>query len=122
MAVSVLIAAASIYAALVIYRKRSDIAETVAGKFKKAYRILLNKYYVDEIYDAAVVNPIVKISTEILWKGVDSTVIDGTINGSASLTGRLAQAVRRIQNGVAQSYALVFVVGILFVLTWVLFK
>jgi NADH-quinone oxidoreductase subunit L len=122
MAVSVLIAAGSIYAALTVYRKRLDIAETVAGNFKKAYRILLNKYYVDEIYDAAVVNPLVKVSTEILWKGVDSTVIDGTINGSASLTGRIAQAVRRIQNGVAQSYALVFVVGILFVLTWVLFK
>jgi NADH-quinone oxidoreductase subunit L len=122
MAISVAVAAASIFAAITIYRKRLDIAEHVSGKFKKAYRLLLNKYYVDEVYDAAVVNPIVNVSTEILWKGVDATVIDGSINGSASLTGRVAQAVRRIQNGVAQSYALVFVAGILFVITWVLFK
>jgi NADH-quinone oxidoreductase subunit L len=122
MAVSVAVAAAGIYAALVIYRRRTEIAEALSTRFGRVYRLLLNKYYVDEAYDAVIVNPIVKMSDEILWKGVDVAVIDGGINGSASLVGRIAQVVRRFQTGVAQFYAAVFAGGILFVVTWLLLK
>jgi NADH-quinone oxidoreductase subunit L len=122
MALSVAIAGAGIWAALTIYRKRTDIADTVANRLGGLYRLLVHKYFVDEAYDAAVVMPIVNISDHILWKGVDVAVIDGTVNGSATLVGRLAAAARRVQTGVAQSYALVFATGILLLITWLLFS
>ena len=46
--------------------------------------LLLNKYYVDEIYDAAIVEPIVNVSRGGLWKIVDAEIIDGAVNGAGS--------------------------------------
>ncbi len=120
MFLSVAVAAAGIYGAWTVYRKRTEIAERLAVRFRTLYRVLFNKYYVDEVYDAAVVNPIVKVSNDYLWQGFDVTVIDGAVNGSASLVGRLAQVLRRLQTGVAQTYTIAFVTGILFVITWLL--
>jgi NADH-quinone oxidoreductase subunit L len=84
--------------------------------------MLLNKYYIDEIYDTAVVEPTVKISDGILWKGVDVVIIDGTVNGSAKIISAIAQIIRKIQTGVAQTYAVVFIGGVLFVIAWLLFR
>jgi len=66
--------------------------------------------------------PVVKTSEEILWKVVDVTLIDGIVNGSAKVVGAIAQTLRKIQTGVAQFYAVVFIGGILFVITWLLLK
>ena len=49
--------------------------------FSGVHRLLLNKYYVDEIYDAVIVQPIKLLSTGGLWKGVDAGLIDGAVNG-----------------------------------------
>ena len=54
-------------------------------QFGGVYRLLLNKYYVDELYDAAIVQPIKLLSTGVLWKGVDAGVIDGAVNGVGAL-------------------------------------
>ena len=51
------------------------------GDFPGLYRLLLNKYYVDEMYDAAIVQPIRIVSQEGLWRGFDVHVIDGAVNG-----------------------------------------
>jgi NADH-quinone oxidoreductase subunit L len=122
MCISVVIAVAGILAAWRVYLKRPDIAASIVKRYPRAYRILLNKYYVDEIYDATVVNPTVKVSDEILWKGIDTVVIDGTVNGSAKIVGLIAQAFRKVQTGVAQTYAVVFIGGILFVIAWMLLR
>ena len=45
------------------------------------HRLLLNKYYLDEIYNAVIVQPIKQVSSGALWKGVDAGLIDGTVNG-----------------------------------------
>jgi NADH-quinone oxidoreductase subunit L len=122
MAVSVGIAAAGIYAARWIYLQRAEIAESLAKRYSRIYRTLFNKYYIDEVYDAVIVEPAVKTSEEILWKVVDVTLIDGMVNGSAKVIGAIAQTLRKIQTGVAQFYAVIFIGGILFVITWLLFK
>jgi NADH-quinone oxidoreductase subunit L len=122
MFVSVGIAASGIYAARKIYLERNDIADAVVKRFPRLYRLLFNKYYVDELYDTAVVDPIVKTSQEVFWKAMDGTIIDGSVNGSARLIQGIGQILRKIQTGVAQSYALVFVGGILFVMTWLLLR
>ena len=122
MAVSVLIAAAGIYFARKIYLEKKEIAERVASRFSRTYKLLLNKYFVDEVYDGAVVTPLVKGSEKLLWKRVDVGIIDGLINFSAKATEYASQFFRRMQTGVVQSYAVVFVAGILFVLGWLVIR
>ena len=83
-------------------------------------KVLYNKYYVDEAYDAAVVNPIVKGSEKILWKITDNVLIDGLVNGTASVINSVSGIIRKIQTGVAQVYALVMVLGIAAALFWII--
>ena len=80
-------------------------------------RVLANKYYVDEAYDAAIVNPTVGISRNVLWKGVDAGLIDGfLVNGSAALMRGFGWLGSRLQSGAVGTYAWVLVVGVIAVL------
>lgn len=120
MVLSVVLAAGAIYLARFIYLKRNDIAHTTSHRFKGLYRLLLNKYYVDEVYDATVVNPIMKVSDSFLWKITDVKLIDGLVNVLATIVESVAQLIRKMQTGVAQLYALFMVVGILVTLFWII--
>ena len=122
MFVSIAIAAAGIYIARWIYLRHEDIVISLVKRYPRIYRTLLNKYYVDEIYDAVIVDPTVKVSNDVLWKTMDVTMIDGSVNGSAKIINGIGQVFRKIQTGVAQSYAVIFVGGILFVITWLLLR
>lgn len=121
MTISVVLAASGIYAAWRWYVQHTDVPDRIAGKFARTYRILLNKYYVDEAYDAVVVRPTQTASDKFLWKGVDVIIIDGAVNGTAKVIAIAAQTVRRVQTGVAQSYAMVIVAGIVAVIAALLF-
>ena len=57
-------------------------------RFSGLYTLIYNKYFVDEIYDATVVNPVVDGSRAVLWQGVDEGVIDGTVNGVGTQSQR----------------------------------
>lgn len=120
MIVSVVAAAGAIFYARYVYLKKPEIAEKTSSKFKGIYNILLNKYFLDEVYDAAIVNPIVKGSENILWKIADNKIIDGLINGLAKLVDKISGLIKKMQTGIAQSYALVMVLGILIALFWII--
>jgi NADH-quinone oxidoreductase subunit L len=105
-----------------VYIRKPAIAENVSRKFSAAYRILWNKYYVDELYDGVVVNPIRRISESFLWKIVDVRIIDDALNMSAKFVEATANIFRRIQTGVVQSYAVVFVAGILFIIGYLMIR
>jgi NADH-quinone oxidoreductase subunit L len=80
-------------------------------------RVLYRKYYVDEIYDALVVRPVVWLSRMVLWKGVDQGVVDGAaVNGTARLSRGLGWLGSRLQTGQVGVYVLLFLVGALWVL------
>jgi NADH-quinone oxidoreductase subunit L len=110
----------SIYAARYIYIKNIKPAEKLSKRFNGVYNLLLNKYYVDEIYDASVVTPIVKGSEIVLWKFADIKIIDGLINGVANLIEKISGSIRKIQTGVAQFYALIMMLGIVAALFWII--
>lgn len=74
------------------------------------YKAVYNKWYVDEIYDATVVNPVVNGSRTILWKGADAGMIDGAVNGVGFTARGVGGVLRLIQSGNIRSYA-----------TWILF-
>jgi NADH-quinone oxidoreductase subunit L len=122
MFISVAIAASGIYMARWMYLQRTELAVSLAKRYPRIYRTLLHKYYVDEMYDAVIVDPTVTISNDVLWKAMDVAMIDGSVNGSAKIINGIGQVFRKIQTGVAQSYAVIFIGGILFVITWLLVK
>jgi NADH-quinone oxidoreductase subunit L len=121
-AASIAIAASGIYLAYVWYLKKPDVPGALAGRFSGVYKLLVNKYYVDEFYDAAIVNPTVRGSKKLLWRGVDVGIIDGIVNGIAKLIAGVSKYARLLQVGVVQAYAVVFVSGIVFILAWLLFR
>jgi len=119
---SVGVAAGGIYFARVVYLRRSELAVAWKAKYGGWYRFLFNKYYIDEVYDTVIVTPMVQVSEGFLWKGIDVKVIDGMVNGSAKLIAMIADVIRRVQTGIAQQYATIFVGGILLLLIWLIIK
>jgi NADH-quinone oxidoreductase subunit L len=75
------------------------------------HKILYNKYYVDELYHAVVVAPLVWISRNVLWKVLDVGIIDGVINGMGEGTNAVGDKVRRAQSGNTRSYGVWVLVG-----------
>jgi NADH-quinone oxidoreductase subunit L len=120
MAFSVGVVLAGIYLARTWYIRRGEIPELLRSRFTGLYRVLLNKYYVDEMYDAAVVTPVVKGSEKLLWRVVDVGVIDWCVNALAAVMGFLSRVLRYVQTGVAQSYVFVFLIGVIAILGWVI--
>jgi NADH-quinone oxidoreductase subunit L len=104
------VALTGIYAAYAVYGRTSDLAERVAAGLPGAYRVLWNKYYVDELYDALFIRPYVELS-RLFWQVVDTQIIDGAINGIGELTRWTGGRVRRLQNGNVQTYALAMLIG-----------
>jgi NADH-quinone oxidoreductase subunit L len=82
----------------------------LAHGMPNAYALLVDKFRVDELYGALVVEPL-KAVARGLWRVVDVTLIDGTVNGVAAVAGGLAAVVRRAQNGDVQRYAAVMAVA-----------
>jgi NADH-quinone oxidoreductase subunit L len=80
----------------------------------------LNKYWVDEFYDNAIIKPIERGSDRILWKFTDVAIIDGIVNGLASLINLISGKIRKIQTGVVQLYAVVMILGIAIALFWII--
>ncbi len=107
--------------ALWLYVKRPEKAEGLAKSLRRAYIILLNKYYVDELYAALIVKPLLWVSTNVLWKAADVAGIDGTVNAIADGTTAIGDRVRRTQSGNTRSYAVWVVVGALVVIAVIFF-
>lgn len=97
-----------------VYSRRTKVADTMRGLAGGwPYRILLNKYYVDEAYDGAIIRPGFRFSRTVLWKGVDAGVIDGLlVNGSALVVAVIGSLLRLLQNGLVRFYAWSFTVGV----------
>ena len=75
-----------------------------------------NKYYIDEAYETAIINPIEQMSRHFLWKIVDVKLIDGFVNGVARVFAGLANGLRQTQTGYARSYAAVILLGAIVVI------
>ena len=93
------------------YIRKPDVPKKLAQSMYGLYTLVLHKYYVDEIYGALIVRPLLWISTNVLWHSVDEGLIDGTVNGSARLARETGGKLRELQSGNARSYASWVVVG-----------
>src|SRR5262245_39831577 len=122
MIASVVAALAGIGLATFYFLKNRRAADAMARRFGGIYRLLLNKYYVDEIYDAAVVQPIRIASEDGLWKVVDARVIDGAVNGAGDIIGGSSELLRRLQSGSVRAYAASLFVGVVLILGYYLWR
>ncbi len=103
--VSVLVAALGGFLAWFLYLKSPTLPERIANSLGGIYRTVSNKYYVDEFYNWALIAPLIAMSRNWLWKGVDQGFIDTVINDSAEATSDAGGALRRMQSGNLRSYA-----------------
>jgi NADH-quinone oxidoreductase subunit L len=103
--VSVLVALGGLYVAYLLYYKKPLTAASYAAKYPTLYRIVSNKFYVDAIYQAAIVTPLLVFSRLILGTLVDGGFINGSGYGAGAATRGLGSLVRRIQSGNIRSYA-----------------
>ncbi|HZS03707.1 MAG TPA: NADH-quinone oxidoreductase subunit L [Blastocatellia bacterium] len=85
-------------------------------------KLLENKYYVDEVYNAAIINPIHGTSKWVLWKFVDVLIIDGIVNGLARLMSGVGSGLRLMQTGFARSYAAIILIGAIAVIGYFAFR
>ena len=104
-----------------LYLRQPGKPEKIAKSLQPVYNTLLNKYYVDELYAAVVIKPLMWLSTEVLWKIIDVAGIDGTVNGIATGATSIGDTVRRTQSGNTRSYAVWVVIGALVVIALIFF-
>src|SRR5215831_7450581 len=116
MTVSVIVALAGIGVASYFWLKNRAAADRLAQNLPGLYRLLSNKYYVDEIYDAAVVQPVEIVSEDGLWKGVDVGLIDRIVNGVGGLVGGGSEVLRLFQTGSVRMYATSLFLGVVLIL------
>jgi NADH-quinone oxidoreductase subunit L len=122
MAVSTVVALAGIGLATIIYVRRPGTADRLASRFSGLHKLLLGKYFVDEIYDEAIVQPIRKTSTTLLWRAVDAGLVDGTVNGVGLVVRGWSAVFRRLQTGSVRAYAMSLFVGVVVIVGYYLWR
>jgi len=147
MGLSVVVALCGIGLATLWYRRETETPSRLALALQAPYRLLLNKYYVDEVYSGAFIRPLLKLAEGLWWW--DRWIVDGLVNGARNLTvgssvGALAfdryvvdgagvngtaalfqwfsRQNRRIQTGQFQHYALGVAAGFLLLMVWYLYR
>jgi NADH-quinone oxidoreductase subunit L len=116
---SVAAAVIGIVAAFRLYLQRPEAAAALQTRFRGLHALLLNKYWVDELYDAILVRPVVQASVA-LWRFWDQRIIDGVVNGVGYTVEAASALLRLVQTGFVGTYALWFTLGVLALLVHVL--
>ena len=105
MGVSVGVAVIGFASAWYLYYKRTDLPAKMAASAGSVYRLVLDKYRIDELYGAVIIQPIIFISTNVFWKGIDQGIIDRGVDESAAGAQDVSDAMRQMQSGNIRSYA-----------------
>ena len=101
---SILAGVCGIGLAFYLYRLKPHLPGILAERLAFAYRVLRNKYYVDELYDAAIVRPTLAFSRGVVLRIVDLACIEGVVNGLPRAIGSFSERLRRIQDGQVSHY------------------
>lgn len=121
MGVSVLIACGGIALAYALYIVAPAAPASFVARFPTLHRAVYNKWYVDEIYDFMIVNPF-KAFSNFLWKGFDVVIVDGIVNGVASVVLGFSSVLRHIQTGSVHNYAFSMALGVVVIVGCFLFR
>jgi len=116
MLISTLISLSGLGLAYLLYIRR--VVLLPMSSIKALHSLLVNKYYIDEIYDALLIKPCLRLCQGAF--GFDTKVVDGAVNGVANVTQYCSGVLRRTQTGLIQNYLLVQVFGVVILLIWLL--
>jgi NADH-quinone oxidoreductase subunit L len=119
-ALAVAVAGAGALLAWLFYIRQPDLPGRFRASATGLWRLVANKYWVDEALDAAIVRPLVTVSDKLLYQRIDTGLIDGAgVNGVANVVRGAALGVfRHLQSGLTQSYLFLMIVGTLAVVGW----
>jgi NADH-quinone oxidoreductase subunit L len=120
MGLSLLIAIGGIAIAYLFYIKDPDRPKGWALYLPSTYKVLLNKYFVDEFYISSVVDPLKRLAYG-LWAYIDVKIIDGLVNGAGNLCMSIAAGLRPVQTGRVQHYAISVLLGVCIFFAYILF-
>ncbi len=118
---SALVALGGAYFAYYIYVVNKEIPKQVRASLGWFGKLVENKYYVDEIYNAVIVNPLRDLGGWFAGT-VDKGGLDGAVNGIAGITGWLGSQARRLQTGLVGLYALSILFGAVALLAWLVIR
>ncbi len=119
-AISIAVAVGGIFTAAVMYLWAPGIPLFIGRTFKSAYTVLWNKYYVDELYDFAIIRPTKWVASRILVTVTDGKIIEGIVNGVPKLIGEFGERLRKLQTGFLQHYAMGMAFGFFVLVSLVL--
>jgi NADH-quinone oxidoreductase subunit L len=105
MGISVLAAFSGWGLAYLLYYARPELPQKIADSLGSFYQAVVHKYYIDELYAAVFVKPLIDGSTRILWQDVDRKIIDAAVNDAGDGARHVSDEVRHMQSGNIRSYA-----------------
>jgi NADH-quinone oxidoreductase subunit L len=100
---------------------RPDLPARISASLRPLQKLLEAKYHFDDVYNAFAARVVVGGSDRALWKGFDTAVIDGAVNGAGKVVGAMSLTTRYVQTGLVRGYALVILggaVALLYYLLW----
>ncbi len=121
-ALSIGVTLIGIVIAYVFYLSSPGLATVLAWRAKALYQLLLEKYYIDEIYDALISRPLFFIAQYVLFRGIDHYTIDALVDGTGLTVEAGGEAARRIEDGNVQHYALIYLLGAVAIAAFYLYR
>jgi NADH-quinone oxidoreductase subunit L len=103
--ISVGVALLGLGMAWLLYYRNPQLPQRIASRLGGLYQAVAHKYYIDELYTALFVKPLLAGSALILWHGIDQDVIDAALDNSAHGAREVSDSVRHMQSGNLRSYA-----------------
>jgi NADH-quinone oxidoreductase subunit L len=111
-----------LFLAWLLYKQRPKIPDQIADWAHSLYSAVAHKYWIDELYAAIFVKPLIVVSSAVFWRGIDRGLIDATLDGSAETAREVSDSLRHMQSGNLRSYAgwiAVGATGVLAYMVWV---
>jgi len=112
MGISIACAAGGILISWIFYSLKPEMPGKFAAAYKGIYKVLWNKYYVDELYDSIIVKPVMWLAESILMPVTDGKIIEGVVNGVPKMIAGFGGRLRKLQSGYMQDYALSMAIGL----------
>jgi NADH-quinone oxidoreductase subunit L len=123
MSASIAVAVGGLLVAFVMYMKKTELPGKIAAAFQPVYKLLFNKYWIDELYSRTLVQPVLRASEKFILGIIDARIIEGIVNGVPALIDAFSRKFRQVQTGMLSSYALVMALGALIIVgVWIFIK
>ncbi|MEE8395399.1 MAG: NADH-quinone oxidoreductase subunit L [bacterium] len=121
MGITTVLALFAMWLAYWIFATRPQLAAGARERMRLLHTLLARKYYVDELYDLVITRPVHWFSDRVLWRLFDAGVVDGVVNGIGQSARNLGGALRLLQTGIVESYAVGIALGAILIFWFLVF-